>query len=81
MPISLTPEAAVFEGHVDITDIDQLHPWMVANTDAVLDVTECTSAHTAVVQIVVASGMPVKGAEDTGDWRSIFKKPHSVKQV
>ncbi len=69
MPISLNDDCALLEGYIDITDVDILHPWLQQNPTSAVDVSDCTGAHTAVVQLLIATGATVAGAEGTEDWR------------
>ncbi|SFQ75551.1 hypothetical protein [Donghicola eburneus] len=69
MPISLTSEAAVLDGYIDITEVDALYPWLQDHPETPVDVTDCTGAHTAVVQVLIACGASIQGAADTTDWR------------
>lgn len=76
MPISLTDECAVLEGYIDITDVDVLYPWLLEHHETPVDVAECTGAHTAVVQVLLACGARIAGAEDTVDWRQYLVDGH-----
>ena len=77
MPISLTDQIAVLTGDIDITDVDVLHPWLLENRNGTVDVTDCTSAHTAVVQLLCAAKANIKNNSEINDWRSILSNSNS----
>ena len=77
MPISLTDQVAVLTGDIDITDVDTLHPWLLENRDGTVDLTDCKSAHTAVVQLLIAAKANIKNNSETNDWRSILSNSNS----
>lgn len=75
MPVSLNDTQATLSGHVEINDAEVLHGWLVDQTDPVVDVSGCTSAHTAVVQLLVLAAPRILGAETSGDWRRLLQPP------
>lgn len=75
MPVSLNDEQATLSGYVEINDAEVLHGWLVDQTDPVVDVSACTSAHTAVVQLLVLAAPRIIGAEESGDWRRLLQPP------
>ncbi|OUD10615.1 hypothetical protein BVC71_03745 [Marivivens niveibacter] len=77
MPISLTDTEAVLSGDIDITDVDALHPWLTEHRGGTVDLTDCKSAHTAVVQLLIAAKANIKNNSETNDWRSILSNSNS----
>ena len=76
MLISLTTESILLEGHIDIVDIDVLYPMLREHRDIPVDITSCKSAHTAVVQVLLACGSTVIGADAVNDWRQFLRPNH-----
>ena len=78
MPISLDDNTAVLTGDIDITDVDALHPWLTEHQNGVVDVSDCNSAHTAVVQLLIAAKANIRNTNEQADWRALLSKPHSL---
>lgn len=76
MPISLNGSLARLEGHVEIAEAEALHAFLADQSDPVVDVTECLSAHTAVAQLIVLHAPALEGAIGSRDWRELLVSPH-----
>ena len=75
MPLELTPDVALLRGHVDIAEAEDLMTWLTDDPGRPVDVAECASAHTAILQLLLALRPDITGAEGHSDWRALLSGP------
>lgn len=56
MPLSEQSDRVVLTGNCGAEDAEALQTWLVANPRGVVDLEACEHLHTALVQVLVASG-------------------------
>lgn len=78
MSLALNEDRAVLTGHAEITEAEELLAWLETASDPIVDVSGCTSAHHAVLQVLVATFADIEGAEGQTDWRALIAQPHRL---
>lgn len=75
MPLELTSDVALLRGHVDIAEAEDLMTWLTDGPGRPVDVADCPSAHTAILQLLLALRPQIIGAEGQNDWRALLTGP------
>jgi hypothetical protein len=55
MPIAMNEATASFAGACTVEEADALLEWLRATPDAAVDLSACTAAHSALLQLVLAA--------------------------
>lgn len=62
MPMTTDGSLARLSGEVAIEEAEALAEWLRATPDPVLDLTDCSGFHSAVLQVLLAGAVHVTGA-------------------
>lgn len=72
MPLEMNDTVAVLSGHADITEAEPLLAFLAEADAPAVDVSDCPSAHAAVLQVILSAHPRLIGAEDHPDWRALL---------
>ncbi len=60
MPIKYKNKVAIFKDFIGIEEAEKLLDWIRENKDGHINLAGCTHIHTSILQILMASGIPIK---------------------
>ena len=78
MPLDLTAGRATLTGHCEIVEAEDLYAWICAQDDPVVDLSAVGHAHTAILQVRLATCPRIVGTEGRSDWTGLLTGPLTV---
>lgn len=61
MPVTPRKKTVALTGACGAEEAETLQAWLVAHPAGAIDIAKCDALHTAVLQVVMAAGRPVRG--------------------
>lgn len=84
MPMELTETAAVLEGVCEVAEAEALLSWLQSHPQGRVDITRCAHLHTAILQVLMAAGPTLVGADggtDARPWLALLRPAATDRQA